>query len=279
MMDEMDVLRAQRLAKWGQMPETRLSSPEEAVELIERVGVATLFLASPEIPNLYHAYVGDPNAKAESEWNSPAGEVYGWRWALGRREAAFYTAIVRSRPTWVSWALLPALLRIRGDLRAPEQIYQAGELSPGALRIAQALEGAGGVLSTGNLRREAGFPTGKEQRAAYLKAVEELDTRLLLAKVFSTEDEDMRHALVSVRYPDFVAHAEALSAEQAFEQFLAAYLPHAVYAAPKVLAQHLKLNAAELRGALDRLADAGRVACTSLPGYKGDCYVWSDRAS
>jgi len=99
---------------------------------------------------------------------------------------------VRNRPTWVSWKLLPALLQVRGDLRTPEQIYQAGELSNDALRIAQALEQTGGVLSTGELRRIAGFPTGKPQRAAYLKAIEELDTRLLLAKVFSEDDLDKR---------------------------------------------------------------------------------------
>ena len=44
---------------------------------------------------------------AAAEWDSPAGEVYVWRWALGRKEVAFYSAIVRKRPTWVSWTLLP----------------------------------------------------------------------------------------------------------------------------------------------------------------------------
>src|SRR5689334_23337099 len=102
-------LSARRIECWHQTPETRIPGPDAAAAMIDQVGVATLFAASPEIPNIYHAYMGDPNARAESEWNSPAGEVYGWRWLLGRREAAFYTALVRNRPTWVSWALLPAL--------------------------------------------------------------------------------------------------------------------------------------------------------------------------
>jgi hypothetical protein len=279
MMDEMHVLRGQRLANWSQTPETKLPGADEATRLIERVGMATLFPASLEIPNLYHAYVGDPNAKPDSAWDSPAGEVYSWRWALGRREAAFYTAIVRSRPTWVSWDLLPAVLRLRADLRAPEEIHGAGELSDGALRIAQALEEAGGVLSTGDVRRAAGFPTGKAERAAYLKAIEELDTRLLLAKVFSDDDEDMRHALVSVRYADHVAHAEELGRDGALEQFLTIYLLNAVYATPALLAKHLKLAEPELHASLERLATQGRATRTALPGYKGDCYVWSGRAS
>lgn len=270
-------LMARRRANWRQTPEERLAGPDEAVALIERAGVTTLFPASPELPNLFHAYVGDPDARTASEWDSPTGEVYGWRWVLGRREAAFYTAIVRGRPTWVSWDVLPAMLRLRGEMRTPEELYEAGELSVGAYRIAEALGAAGGVLSTGDLRRAAGFPTGKAERAAYLKAVAELDPRLLLAKVFSSDeaDLDMRHALVRSRYPQHVAAAERLTREEALEQFLAAYLPLAVYAAPASLAKHLGVPEAELRAGLDRLARAGQVRAVALSGYKGGCYTWA----
>jgi hypothetical protein len=273
----LDELHLRRLKQWRQTPETRVPDPDEAAHLIEQVGIATLFPASPEIPNLYHAYTGDPDTRPESEWDSPAGEVYGWRWALGRREAGFYTALVRGRPTWVSWALLPALLRLRGELRSPDELYRAGELSSDAHRVARALEECGGVLSTGELRRQAGFPTGKPQRTAYLKAVQDLDTRLLLAKVFSTDDEDMRHALVRVRYPEYITRAEQMSDLEALEQFLTAYLPNAVYAAPALLAKHLKLAETPLRAGLERLAAAGRAAKVTLAGYKGDSYIWQAR--
>ena len=263
-----------RLAGWRQTPETKLPGPDAAPELIERAGIVTLFPASPEVPNLYHAYMGDPEAPAAAEWDSPAGQVYGWRWTLGRKQTAFYTAIVRKRPTWVSWALLPAVIRLCGDLREPEELYQAGELSRDGLRIAQALASTGGVLSTGELRKEAGFPTGKAERAAYLKAVEELDTRLLLAKVFSAEDEDMRHALVRVAYPAQVAAAEQMTSEQAADRFLETYLPLAVFAAPVILAKHVRLSEAVLRAGLDRMAAGGRVTVEQIEGYKGPCYVW-----
>lgn len=273
---DMEALRQRRLCQWRQTAETRLPGPEAAAELIERAGIATLFPASPELPNLYHAYSGDAGATVASEWDSPAGEVYTWRWVLGRRAVAFYTAIVRNRPTWVSWRLLPALLRLRGELRALDEVFDGGEISEHAYRVAQALEESGGVLGTGELRRQAGFPTGKTQRAAYLKAVEELDTRLLLAKVFGQDDEEMRHALVGVRYPEHVAAAERLSRADALDQMLAAYLPSAVYAVPTPLARHLKLPEAELRAGLNRLVDAGHAVTTVLPGQSGVCYVWTD---
>lgn len=266
-------LYVRRLENWCQTPRRRITDPEAAVGLIGRVGVATLFPASPEIPNLFHAYLGDPDARTDSGHDSPSGEVYSWRWALGRREAAFYTAIVRDRPTWVSWELLPAMIRLRGEPRTPEQLFDSGELSEAAWRIARALAGAGGELSTGELRREAGFPTGKAERAAYVKAVAELDTRLLLAKVFSPDDLDMRHALVRRRYPDDVARAERMTREAALAQFLTTYLPAAVYAVPAALARHLKLPEPELRAGLDRLVEAGSAAPVSLAGYRGTCYV------
>jgi hypothetical protein len=244
-----------------------------AASFIARVGIATLYPASAEIPNLFHAHMGDPDARTDSGHDSPSGYVYSWRWALGRREAAFYSAIVRNRPTWVSWPLVPAVLRLRGDLRDPADLYAAGELSVNAHRIAQALAASGGVLSTGDLRRAAGFPTGKEHRAAYLKAVEELDTRLMLAKVFSHDDDEMYHALVRTRYPARVTAAEAMTHADALAQLLTAYLPHAVYAVPSVLAKDLRLPEPDLRAAFDYLVTTGHAATVALPNQRGDCYL------
>ena len=266
-------LTARRLVNWGQSVQTRVPDPGAGAVLVERLGIATLYPVSPELPDLLHAYTGDPAAKPDSNWDSPSGEVYAWRWELGRREAAFYTAIVRGRPTLVSWALLPAVLRLRGDSGSPDQLYAGGLLSEGAIRIARALQNAGGVLGTSELRQAAGFPTGKEQRAAFLKAVAELDSRLLLAKVFSRDDQDMRHALTAARYPEATEAARALDAAEAIDAVLSAYLPHAVYALPVPLSKHLGLELAALRGGLERLAEAGRAEATSVPGL-GECYVY-----
>lgn len=268
-------LQQQRLERWGQTPQTRITNPAEGADLIERVGLATLFPVSPEIPDLFSAYMGDPEAKTDAKWDSPSGEVYTWRWELGRSEAAFYTAIVRCRPTWVRWSLLPAVLRLRAELRPLEDLYAAGELSRDAYRVGQVLQAAERPLSTGELRSQAGFPTGKSERAAYLKAVEELDIRLLVAKVFSKENEDMYHVWVAARYPQQVEEAVKMTREQALDLFLHAYLPHAAYVVPTVLAKHLSLPEAELRAGLARLAESGYVILVSLPDVKGACYTWN----
>lgn len=274
-MDEQQ--QALRLQRWGQTPDSRVPDPEAAADLIERLGIITHFPASSEIPDLYHAYMGDPNAAMDSRHDSPAGHVYTWRWHLGRMRPGFYTAIVRKRPTWVHWDLLPAVLRLRGDLRTPDELFDLGVISDGAYCIASALEAAGGVLSTAELRKAAGFPTGKEQRAAYQKAVEELDTRLMLTKEFSSDDDEMHHALVMERYRDYLIAAEKLSVDQAIDRLLAAYLPNAVYALPIPLARHLGIDEAPLRAALDRLVGQGKAQ--QFGDGKTARYVWAGLAT
>jgi len=268
-----------RLANWRQTPETRIAGDDEAPELIDHLGLITLYPASSEVPNLYHAYMGDPTAKTEAKWDSPSGIVYSWRWTLGRREAGFYGVVVRKRPTFVSWRLLPATLRLCADLRMPDELYDLGVISSAAYRITQALEAADGSLTTGELREAAGFPAGREQRTAYLKAIEELDTRLLLAKFFTPGDDVAHHALLYVRYREYVDAAERLTREEALDQLLRVYLPNAVYAAPTILARHLQLEEAELHAGLDRLVETGQVEKRALPGYKEDCYVWMSDAN
>ena len=53
-----------RLEQWGQTPQTRIPDFEAAIKLIERVGIATLFAVSPEIPNLFQAFMVIPKRKA-----------------------------------------------------------------------------------------------------------------------------------------------------------------------------------------------------------------------
>ncbi|MFI5272791.1 MAG: hypothetical protein ACHQ4H_07130 [Ktedonobacterales bacterium] len=278
-MDTLAQLHARRIERWRQTPQQRLTGPDDAVTLIDALGLVTLYPASPEIPNLFHAYAGDPEAKTDSHWDSLSGQVFGWRWTLGRRQVAFYTSLIRKRSTWIRWDLLPSTLRLFGDLRMPDELFDMRVISEGAYRIARALDTAEQPLSTGDLRAAAGFVVGKEQRAAYLKAVEELESRMVLAKVLTPGTDDMSHVLVSAQFRQHLDAADRLSREQALDTLLAAYLPAAVYALPRTLARHLRLSEDELRAGLGRQCALGHAAATTLAGVAGTCYVWCDVAS
>jgi len=260
-------LQERRLRSWCQDRSNRVPDPASAAEFIQRHGLATLYPASSEVPNLLWAYVSEPNFKGEAKWDSPSGDVYGWRWDLGRSSAAFYGALVAKKPTWIAWDVLPTVLGFAMDRREPEQQYSDGLLSNDAIRVVRAFEGTSGVLSTKELRLRAGFPTGKAERAAYLKAVEELDSRLFLAKTFDAEGkgDDMSHALVKIKYAPQVAEALAMEPGQAFERFLKGYLPKAIYFDPKVLAKHLRLPPLMVEAASDTLI--GLALATRLDGF------------
>ena len=269
----MDQVRQRRYRNWHQTQDTRIRSYEEAVPLIERLGVVTLFPVSDQVASCFHAYVGDPNAKTDPGWDTPSGEVYTWRWHLGRHNVAAYVPFVRKRPTWVSWDLLPAVLRLRADGRMPDELFDLGVISADAYRIAQALERSGGVLSTGRLREEAGFPTGKEQRTAFLRAIAELDGLLLLAKTFVGDEEDMYHALIPVHFREYAAEADRMSSEDALRLLLARYLPEAVFAVPGVLSRHLGIPQEELEAGLLGLVEEGAATAVVPAGEKRAVYV------
>lgn len=286
-------LRARRLAAWRQTAGGHIAGPDEGAALISALGLVTLYPVTSEAPNLYHAYVGDPERPTDSKWDSPSGEVYTWRWVLGRREAACYTAVVRKRPTWIAWDLLLAVLRLLSDPRMPDELLHLGVISPEAHRVARALEEAERPLSTTELREAAGFPTGKEQRAAYQKALAELDARLLLTRVFSpdaraasdpapadggasgeSEMTGMGHTLFSVSYRQHVDAAERLTREQALDQLLARYAPGAVWVAAKPLSRALGLPQPEMEAALARLQERGQARRLTLAEIPGPAWLW-----
>ncbi len=264
-----------RLRAWRQTPETRIPDSDTAARFVAEVGMATLYPVSSEIPNLFHGYMGDPTAETDSGHDSPSGHVYTWRWEMGGRKAAFYSSIVRKRPTWISWDLLPAILRLFAERRTADELYDFGVISKDAYRLAQALERSDSPLTTAELRKEADFPTGKESRAAYLKAVEELETRILLAKVFIGDDLEMGHGLVSNLHRKESEAAERLSFEQALNRLLTTYLVHAVYVSPLVLARHLKLPEDQLLPALEHLVRGGKAHRLDPTDEKLQLYAWN----
>ena len=270
---------AKRDAAWCQPAATRLHGPGDAIPLIERAGIVTLYPVSSEFPDLFSAFAG-PDAEPDSRHDSPSGEIHTWRWLLGRQRIAFYGTAVRGKPTWVAWDLLPALLRLRADTRSADALYAAGLLSDDARRVADALADAGEPLTTGELRQLAGFETGKERRAAYLKAIAELDKRLMIGRAFGSpdnpDDTGMRQTLVSVSYPDAVSAAESLDAGAAMRALLTRYVAAARVLRPRLFGRHLGLTAIDVEAALDVLTSDGLLTALHPEQERDPIYLTTD---
>ncbi len=211
--------------------------------------------------------MSEAKAKVDASWDSPSGHVYTWRWALGKSNAAFYGAFVCRKPTWISWKALPHILGFAMEREPAEKLYADGKLSNDAIRVVRSFEGTNGVQSTKEIRQRAGFPTGKAERACYLKAIEELDSRLMLAKVFGAEadSDDMNHALVRTKYSDFVDAGLRVSPETALVNFLREYLSQSIFIDTKVFSRNLRISPALIGSAIIEL-DKSKKA-TLCDGY------------
>lgn len=249
-----------------------------AGDLIDEVSIATVFPASPEVANLYQAHVGDPSAKTDSKHDGASGQVYTWRWALGRRQKALYGAVVRKRPTFVAWPLLPAILRLVGELRAPDELFDIGVISNDAYRIASVLDGESEPLSTSAIRQKAGFPTGKESSQAYHNGLAELESRLVVTSEFSPSDElgIKHHALMFQRHRGAVDAAHAMTLEHGVDTLLRAYLPAARYLLPPVFSRHVRVPESEVVAGLLRLQETGYVQPSPYPVGNAVCFVIAD---
>ncbi|HWD41735.1 MAG TPA: hypothetical protein VG944_23030 [Fimbriimonas sp.] len=266
--------RAKRLAAWRQDGQRNLPDSASAVQMIDEMGLVTLYGASPEFPSLLLAHVGTPNYIAEASWDSPAGFVYEWRWDLGKTRSAFYSTIVAKKPTWVSWKLLPTVLAAVMNRTPAKELYNSGELSRDAWKVYEALDASDEPLTTKQLRITAGFPTGKENRAAYLKAVEELETYLYLAKVFApaSEADEMSHGLVAKLYPEAWKEAYGTDLHAAVEKLVLNHAEHSAYIDGTIFARHLRLQAALVN---DLLKNHPRLA--PIEGAK-NCYALKENS-
>jgi hypothetical protein len=265
----LDNLNRMREQSWRVDGSSRLPDPTAAKEYIDRLGIVTLYHASAEVPNLYDAHMGTPNAPTDSKHDSPSGYVYTWRWDLGKAKAAFYGSLVSKRPTWVSWDTLPLVLGAFMERREPEEMHAEGLLSGDALRIARTLGSQDRAMTTDEVRKEAGFPAGKEHRGAYLKALEELESRMIAAKPF-LPDGEMAHALTAQEYGSAVEAAWALDARDALTELMKRLLPEWLFVRTKPFARALRIPedrlVPALRGAgLTEIVEGRERAFTSVP--------------
>jgi hypothetical protein len=278
-MAEFEYLKTRRASHWRQDGVHNLPDPKAAASFLKQVHMCPVYPCSSEFPNLLHAYTGDPQTKVAASWDSASGHVYTWRWKLGQANAGFYSLLVAKKPTFVSWEALPAVFGVHFERLTVDELYDSGQLSPNALKIAQAFEGTRGILPTKELRNKADFPTGKEHRAAYGKAVEELEAKLMLAKVFEgAEDEEfMCHGWVETIYPDAVATALKQPPEKALTDVIALYLPSAVYLEPALFAKHFRVSKELLGSALEMACERGVARLQEIGG--ASLYVTTEESN
>ena len=199
------VLKAHRVRNAGQL-----------VELVEALGFAfafTLRTGDAPIPACFdHLSTNDEGRK----W----GWMWGWKDELAEEKKLYYGTLLARKPTFVSMKLLPTFYATFGRAGEPDDHLddvRAGRLSDVARRIIDFLS-QNGETQTKRMRAELGI-TSKDGRAAYGKAIDEVQRLMYVARVRAVgegrEDYNYTYDLFLRRYPETVKSAERLSSADA----------------------------------------------------------------
>jgi winged helix DNA-binding protein len=231
----------------------RVRNADQLVKLIDALGFAfafTLRTGDAPIPACFdHLSTNDTDRK----W----GWMWGWKDELPEEKRLYYGVLLARKPTFVSLKLLPTFYATFGRAGEPGDHMddvRAGRLSDVARRIIEFLA-ANGETQTKRMRAELGI-TSKEGRAAYAKAIDEVQRLMYVARVRAVgefrEDYNYTYDLFVHRYPETVRAAERISSADATLALLSRTLELAGAVTEKQLARLFEWDEAASRRAVER---------------------------
>lgn len=231
----------------------RVRNAGQLVKLIDALGFAfafTLRTGDAPIPACFdHLSTNDTDRK----W----GWMWGWKDELPEAKKLYYGVLLARKPTFVSMKLLPTFYATFGRAGEPDDHMddvRAGRLSDVARRIIEFLA-ANGETQTKRMRAELGI-TSKEGRAAYAKAIDEVQRLMYVARVRAVgefrEDYNYTYDLFLRRYPETVRAAEGLSSADATLVLLSRTLELAGAVTERQLARLFDWDEAVTRRAIER---------------------------
>ncbi len=234
----------------------RVLTAAEAVTYIDAVGFCMLFpVNNVALPSLYYV-VTRRNPQAEFVWDKYSAKVWRWKDQLPRRRRAFYGKYFKGRGTFLSLAMLPHFLAIRGTATAPggyERFYRDGRIREDARVIWEALA-KHGPLATLELRHACKLET-TTGNVRFKRAMLELQC-LLVVVHFGAEQETAawasgRFELTSRAFPNETSRARQISPEEARGAIAARYLEWRPDAASAQVAPLFGWTKAEALAALE----------------------------
>ena len=232
---------------------TRLKTPADAEQFLERAGVALRYAAAKGLPIASLRSAVGPETKAALVTSI---ELTNHLLASG---LGVEVNVVADRLALVHRSLLPALLVL---VRRGRPLDDLDELSMTA-RAAHALLRQRHQISAGDLRRHLGMKTEPRRDPAY-GALAELQRALLVGRgpfqvtnsaIPYLSQEGYPYHLLHERHPDLLRETRGLSVDKAADLWLRRYLAAAPAVAPRKLASMFRrfLRADEITRALARL--------------------------
>lgn len=243
------------------LPENEIHWPRrvlkfaDAVKYIDAVGFCMLYpVKNIALPSLYYV-VTRRNPHAEFIWDKYAAMVWRWKDELPGRRRAFYGKYFKGRGTFLSLAILPHFLAMRGTAVAPEdhdRFYREGRIREDARVLWETLA-KHGPLATLELRHACKMETTRGN-IRFKRAMLELQSQLLVVH-FGTEREtdawaSGRFELTTRAFPEEASQARRILPEETRATIAAKYLRWRPGAAPAQLARLFGWTKSEALAAL-----------------------------
>ncbi len=256
------LLERQRLAHYQLATSKRVSTPADATRYINRFGFCWLFAPRDrklELPSLFEAVKGKRDAHIE-DWDADSDRVWTWKNDLPAARRVYYGKALAGKPVFISLKMLPYVIAALG-VEDAAQAYSHGALSYDAKRVYDCLKQLG-AQPTQTLKRNAGF-IGKEGNARYHRALDELQTKLLVAAMGATNEgaawPSQIFDLVAHWFESETRHAKTLDVQTARGALIERYLKTVLAASPDALARLFQIPRPELKPLLDELAQAKKL--------------------
>jgi hypothetical protein len=169
------------------VPRLAVRSKEQALKFINDVGYCFAFKSeNSELPCLWHAACGtrDPVMPRHTHHDPYISFVWEMKDTLPAEKKIYYGKLLKGRPTMISLEFLPhffVLAERSGTRDEYLQEFTRGKLSAGAKEIMEALMDSWPQVTKG-LKLATGMHS-KGDRAAFDKAIAELQTKMFVVKV------------------------------------------------------------------------------------------------
>ena len=213
-----DVLEAHR-AKVNRVH--RVRNADQLVTMVDAFGFCFAFTLRTGDAPIPASFDHLSTSSEDRKW----GWMWGWKDELPEEKRLYYGKLLVRKPTFVSMTMLPTFYATFG--RAGEaddhlEDVRAGRLSDIARRVIDYLSQRG-ETQTKRMRADLGI-TSQEGKVDYVKAVEELQRLMYVARVKAVgegrEDYNYTFDLLVRRYPESVKIAERISSNDAMTALL-----------------------------------------------------------
>jgi hypothetical protein len=260
-------LLAARETRYRRRMDIRVTTKEQAIELVNDVGFCFLFpIKDVVMPSLWDAIAGRVVPTSASHSGYEIDRTWGWKDESLGKNWWYYGKLVRSKATLVSLDFLPnfyALSENYGDYEHDyEEEYRAGKLSAEAKAIYEALL-KHGALDAVRLRREARM-SSDAAKSRYDRALTELQVSLKVLPIGIAEAGAWRYAFIYELLPrwrpEISEQARHIGRGQARRAILDQYLCNVIASTPQVAARLFGWSLAETRQAAEALAKEGHLA-------------------